>query len=138
MSDRNPFAASEAAAQSTRYEDIWLVAGQRIPFADYNGPLRDASATDLGICAARTLFAASDIPASEVNAIVAGNMAQSSFDTYYLRGISGCMPGLTPMYRHCWCSDSVVPGLKPSLVPPTRSPWARQRGAVRGHRIDVP
>ena len=84
MTTSNAYAASEAAALSTTYDDIWLVAGQRTPFADYNGPLRDASATDLGICAARALFAESGIPASEVNAIIAGNMAQSSFDAYFL------------------------------------------------------
>lgn len=96
MNANNAFVASEAAAQSTRYDDIWLVAGQRIPFADYNGPLRDASATDLGIAAARALFAVSDIPASEVNAIVAGNMAQSSFDAYFLPRHVGLYSGVDP------------------------------------------
>ncbi|BAL24475.1 thiolase family protein [Azoarcus sp. KH32C] len=84
MSAMNPYAASEAAAHARTYDDIWLVAGQRTPFADYNGLLRDVSPTDLGIFAARALFEKSGIPASEVDAIVGGNMAQASFDTYYL------------------------------------------------------
>jgi acetyl-CoA C-acetyltransferase len=96
MKVNNNFAASEAAAQSTRYDDIWLVAGQRTPFADYNGPLRDASATDLGICAARALFTSSGIPSSEVDAIVAGNMAQSSFDAYFLPRHIGLYAGVDP------------------------------------------
>lgn len=91
------FAASEAAALGTTYDDIWLVAGQRTPFADYAGPLRDASATDLGICAARALFAKSGIPASEVNAIIAGNMAQSSFDAYFLPRHIGLYSGVNPL-----------------------------------------
>jgi acetyl-CoA C-acetyltransferase len=93
----NAYAASEAAALSTTYDDIWLVAGQRTPFADYNGPLRDASATDLGICAARALFAKSGIPAREVNAIIAGNMAQSSFDAYFLPRHIGLYSGVNPL-----------------------------------------
>ena len=96
MNTSNAFAASEAAALSATYDDIWLVAGQRTPFADYNGPLRDASATDLGICAARALFASSGIPAGEVNAIIAGNMAQSSFDAYFLPRHIGLYSGVNP------------------------------------------
>jgi hypothetical protein len=52
------FAESEAAARGIAYDDIWLVAGRRTPFADYNTVLRDVSPTDLGIAAARALFAA--------------------------------------------------------------------------------
>ena len=47
----------------TRYDDIWLVAGARTPFADYNGVLRDVNPIDLGIFAARALFERSGIPA---------------------------------------------------------------------------
>ncbi|MBR0565315.1 thiolase family protein [Azoarcus sp. L1K30] len=94
MTSTHAFAASEAAALSATYDDIWLVAGQRTPFADYNGPLRDASATDLGIAAARSLFSTSGIPAGEVNAIIAGNMAQSSFDAYFLPRHIGLYSGV--------------------------------------------
>ncbi|MCC4114596.1 thiolase family protein [Aromatoleum toluclasticum] len=92
----NPYAASEAAAQARAYDDIWLVAGQRTPFADYNGPLRDVSPTDLGIFAARALFERSGIPAREVDAIVAGNMAQASFDAYFLPRHIGLYAGVNP------------------------------------------
>lgn len=92
----NPYAASEAAAHTARYDDIWLVAGQRTPFADYNGPLRDVSPTDLGIFAARALFERSGIPASEIDSIVGGNMAQASFDTYYLPRHIGLYSGVNP------------------------------------------
>ncbi|AVR88058.1 thiolase family protein [Thauera aromatica] len=92
----NPYSASEASALSSAYDDIWLVAGQRTPFADYNGVLRDVSPTDLGIFAARALFEKSDIPATEVGAIVAGNMAQASFDAYFLPRHVGLYSGVDP------------------------------------------
>jgi acetyl-CoA C-acetyltransferase len=90
------FAESEAAARGTAYDDIWLVAGQRTPFADYNTVLRDVSPTDLGIAAARALFDSSGIPATEVDAIVAGNMAQASFDAYFLPRHIGLYSGVNP------------------------------------------
>lgn len=40
-------------AQTLSYRDAWLVGGACTPFADYNGALRDVSATDLGIKAGR-------------------------------------------------------------------------------------
>ena len=90
------YAASDAAALATAYDDIWLVAGQRTPFADYNGVLRDVSPTDIGIYAARALFEKSGIPAAEVGAIVAGNMAQASFDAYFLPRHIGLYSGVNP------------------------------------------
>jgi len=90
------YSASEATALATAYDDIWLVAGQRTPFADYNGVLRDVSPTDLGIYAARALFEKSGIPAAEVGAIVAGNMAQASFDAYFLPRHIGLYSGVNP------------------------------------------
>jgi acetyl-CoA C-acetyltransferase len=90
------FAESEAAARGIAYDDIWLVAGRRTPFADYNTVLRDVSPTDLGIAAARALFEHSGIPATAVDAIVAGNMAQSSFDAYYLPRHIGLYAGVNP------------------------------------------
>ena len=92
----NPYSASEASAQTRAYDDIWLVAGRRTPFADYNGPLRDVSPTDMGIYAARALFEASGIPAREVDSIVAGNMAQASFDAYFLPRHVGLYAGVNP------------------------------------------
>ena len=44
------------SALVTRYDDVYLVAGARTPFADYNGVLRDVNPIDMGIFAARALF----------------------------------------------------------------------------------
>ena len=49
-------------AQTITYEDTWLLGGARTPFADYNGTLRDVSATDLGIKAAREALKATNVP----------------------------------------------------------------------------
>ncbi len=85
---------SNAAALAATYDDVWLVAGARTPFADYNSVLRDVSPTDLGICAARALFARSGIEAAAIQSVVAGNMAQASFDTYYLPRHIGLYSGV--------------------------------------------
>ena len=45
-----------AAALVTKYDDIYLVAGARTPFADYNSVLRDVNPINMGIFAARALF----------------------------------------------------------------------------------
>ena len=75
---------SVASAMMSSYEDIWLVAGVRTPFADYMGTLRDVAPTDLGIAAARAVLAKSGVPATAVDSIVAGNMAQSCFYSHFM------------------------------------------------------
>ena len=50
-----------AHAQAIMYDDAWLIGGVRTPFADYNGTLRDVSATDLGIKAARAALGATGV-----------------------------------------------------------------------------
>ena len=85
---------SVAAAQASRYDDVWLVAAARTPFADYNSMLRDVSPTDLGIFAARALFERSGLPAADVQSVIAGNMAQSSFDAYFLPRHIGLYAGV--------------------------------------------
>jgi acetyl-CoA C-acetyltransferase len=72
------------AGLRARYDDIWLLDGVRTPFADYGTVLGLVSPTDLGIKAARAVFQRTSVPPSEVNLVVAGNMAQASFDAYVL------------------------------------------------------
>jgi acetyl-CoA C-acetyltransferase len=56
----------------------------RTPFADYNGALAAVSPTDLGIKAAREVFAHAGVAPQDVGAVITGSMAQASFDTYCL------------------------------------------------------
>ena len=74
----------ENYAQASAYKDIYLVEGARTPFADYSSTLRDVNPIDLGICAAKALFEKTGIAASDVGSVVAGNVAQSGFDAYYV------------------------------------------------------
>jgi acetyl-CoA C-acetyltransferase len=67
-----------------QYEDIWLVAGARTAFTDFNGSLKELSATDLGIIAARGALGRAGIDPALVDMTVVGNVAQSSLDSYYL------------------------------------------------------
>ncbi len=88
------FESSEKHAQITTYDDVWLLGGVRTPFADYMSVLADVSATDLGIYAARAAFERSGVPAADVGSIVAGNVAQSSFDAFYLPRQIGLYAGV--------------------------------------------
>ena len=71
-------------AQTITYEDAWLLGGVRTPFADYNGILRDVSATDLGIKAGREALKATGTKPEEIDAVIAASVAQTSFDAFFL------------------------------------------------------
>ena len=98
---------SEEHALVGRYDDVWLLGGVRTPFADYMSVLSNVSPTDLGIHVARALFQRLDVPADEVEVVIAGNVAQSSFDALYLpRHIglySGVRLGVPAMMVHRLC-----------------------------------
>ena len=76
--------ANGTAGLTVSWSDIWLLDGVRTPFADYNGALAAVSPTDLGIKAAREVFAHAGVAPQDVGAVITGSMAQASFDTYCL------------------------------------------------------
>ena len=76
------------------YEDIYLLDGIRTPFIDYNSALGLVSPTDLGIKSARALFARTKIPPQDVGAVIAGSVAQASFDAYVLPRHIGLYSGV--------------------------------------------
>src|SRR4030088_727405 len=76
--------ATTTAGLTASGSDIWLLDGVRTPFADYNGALAAVSPTDLGIKAAREVFAHAGVAPQDVGAVITGSMAQASFDTYCL------------------------------------------------------
>jgi acetyl-CoA C-acetyltransferase len=86
--------SSNSSAIVSTYDDIWLVGGVRTPFADYNGVLGRVSPIDLGIKAAREVFARTQIPAQDVGSVVTGSMAQASFDAYVLPRHIGLYSGV--------------------------------------------
>src|SRR5215471_11708973 len=71
-------------ALTASWEDVWLVDGVRTPFVDYNGALAQISPIDLGIKAAREVFARAKVSPEDVGTVITGNMAQASFDAYLL------------------------------------------------------
>jgi len=84
----------ESRALLSRYDDAWLLAGVRTPFADYNTVLGLVSPIDLGIKAAREVFRRAQVVPEKVDAVIAGNMAQASFDAYVLPRHIGIYSGV--------------------------------------------
>jgi acetyl-CoA C-acetyltransferase len=78
----------------TAYKDTWLLEGVRTPFADYNGILGLVSPIDLGIKVARAVFERSGIPPADVGSVIAGSVAQASFDAYVLPRHVGIYSGV--------------------------------------------
>jgi acetyl-CoA C-acetyltransferase len=79
---------------ATSFADAYLLAGARTPFADYNGALAHVSPTDLGIKAARAVLASAEVEPDDVGTVIAGNMAQASFDAYMLPRHIGLYAGV--------------------------------------------
>jgi len=80
------------------YDDVWLLDGVRTPFVDYNGALGLVSPIDLGIKVARALFERTKTAPSDVGSVIAGSVAQTSFDAYLLPRHIGLYSGV-PMER---------------------------------------
>jgi acetyl-CoA C-acetyltransferase len=78
----------------SQYDDVWLVDGVRTPFAEYNTVLGLVSPIDLGIKVAREIFRRSGVSPQDVHTVVAGNMAQASFDAYMLPRHIGIYSGV--------------------------------------------
>jgi len=81
-------------ALTASWQDVWLLDGIRTPFVDYNGGLAQISPIDLGIKAAREVFARSGASPDDVGTVIAGNMAQASFDAYLLPRHIGLYAGV--------------------------------------------
>ena len=78
----------------SQYEDVFLVDGVRTPFADYNTVLGLVSPIDLGIKVAREVFKRSGVTPQDVDTVVAGSVAQASFDAYVLPRHVGLYSGV--------------------------------------------
>ncbi len=76
--------SSRTKALLSSYDDVWLLDGVRTPFIEYNTALGVVSPTDLGIKAAREVFHKSEMSPKDVDIVVAGCVAQASFDAYVL------------------------------------------------------
>ncbi|MFZ3339927.1 MAG: thiolase family protein [Terriglobales bacterium] len=86
--------SSRNKALLSRYDNVFLLDGVRTPFIEYNTALGLVSPTDLGIKAARAIFQRASVAPADVDIVVAGNMAQASFDAYVLPRHIGLYSGV--------------------------------------------
>lgn len=75
---------SVPGALALAFDGVYIVDGARTPFVDYNGALSTVSPTDLAIKAGRTAITRAGVDPKEIGTVIAGNMAQASFDAYFL------------------------------------------------------
>jgi acetyl-CoA acyltransferase 2 len=62
---------------------IALVNGARTPMGEYNGGLKDISAIDLGVIAAKAAIERSKVNPADIDHVVMGNVLQTSADAIY-------------------------------------------------------
>ena len=77
-----------------RFEHAYLLDGVRTPMVDYMGAFADANPIDLGIKAARAVFARTGIDPASVDSVLAGNMAPGGFDQFYVARHIGLYSGV--------------------------------------------
>lgn len=65
-------------------DEIVFVSAKRTAFGTFGGALKNHSATDLGVIAARAALMASGVKPNDVDSVVFGNVAQTSADAIYL------------------------------------------------------
>ena len=76
------------------FEDVWMHEGVRTPMVDYCGALGHVSPTDMGIKAAREALKRADIPATDIDSVLTGNMAPGDFDQFFLPRHIGLYAGV--------------------------------------------
>lgn len=75
-------------------DQVVLVGAKRTPFGTFGGHLKNITATQLGVHAARATLAQSGIPASEIDHVIFGNVIQSCNDSAYLARHIGLLSGV--------------------------------------------
>jgi acetyl-CoA C-acetyltransferase/acetyl-CoA acyltransferase 2 len=80
--------------RSATSQEIVFIAGRRTPFGTYGGTLKDLSATDLAVHAARAALSDSGLPPDAIGHVIVGNVLQTSADAIYLARHVGLRAGL--------------------------------------------
>ncbi len=68
---------------SSARPDVVIVNGARTPFGNFCGALRDVSAIDLGVAAAKGALERSKVAPERIDQVIFGNVIQSSADAIY-------------------------------------------------------
>ncbi|MBA2628252.1 MAG: acetyl-CoA C-acyltransferase, partial [Gemmatimonadales bacterium] len=74
--------------------DVVFLSGVRTGFGSFGGTLKDLSATELGVIAARAALERSGVEPSAVDHVIMGNVLQTSADAAYLARHVGLQSGL--------------------------------------------
>ncbi len=64
-------------------KEIVILGGARTPFGTYGGALRDVSATDLGVIAAKGALERAKVAPDQIDQVIFGNVLQTSGDAVY-------------------------------------------------------
>ena len=72
----------------------YLVNGARTPMAEYGGALKDVSATELGVVAAKAALGRSGVDPAAVDHVIFGNVLQTSPDAIYVARHIGLRSGV--------------------------------------------
>ncbi|KHL76142.1 acetyl-CoA acetyltransferase [Pseudomonas putida] len=83
-----------SAGLCTAFDDVAIVQMVRTPWVDLGGALAAVSPIDLGIKAGRAVLARAGISPQAVDSVLAGSMAQASFDAYLLPRHVGLYSGV--------------------------------------------
>ncbi len=70
--------------RSATTTEVVILSAKRTPFGTFGGSLKDLSATDLGVLAARAALLQSGVSPEQVGHVVFGNVLQTSADAIYL------------------------------------------------------
>src|SRR5213082_3856310 len=74
--------------------ELVFLSARRTPFGTYGGSLKDQSATDLGVHAAKAAIAQAGVKPEDIDNVVFGNVLQTSADAIYLARHVGLRAGL--------------------------------------------
>ncbi|RON80870.1 thiolase family protein [Pseudomonas fluorescens] len=84
----------KAGGQYSAFADAAIFDAVRTPWVDVGGALAEVSPIDLGIKVGREVLARSGVDPRVVDSVLAGSMAQASFDTYMLPRHIGLYSGV--------------------------------------------
>lgn len=76
------------------FDNIFILGGMRTAFGKYCGTLAQVSPTDLGIKASLASLQKSKVSPNEIDQLIAANIGQSSYDSYFLPRHIGLFSGL--------------------------------------------
>ncbi|BAQ81499.1 thiolase family protein [Pseudomonas sp. St29] len=82
------------AGQYSEFADVAILEALRTPWVDLGGDLAEISPIDLGIKVGREVLQRAGIDARAVDSVLAGSMAQASFDAYLLPRHIGLYSGV--------------------------------------------